>query len=624
MFVEVVPLMKLPRQFGSFDYEIPEDLRDTMTIGSLVIIPWRGRRATGIVFGIREQPSDGAHTKKIKQIDGVLNSPPLPLHIIKTIIWIRDTYFHSLGTIAHALVPTPPQRWIKKNNQATTVLRRHTLFSSQKKKDVSTLTYESTEEKIALLLNLIAHNHHRGTLLIITPHHEDILTISAGIGKKYQSHTALYHGALSPTVLWQTWCDILNESKKIVIGTRMAILAPVQQIGAIIFLESESIDHRQYDQNPRFDARNAGSFIGDFTHAQIYFLSHAHRPEEYSISIPEEIKKRGQTSEVTLCTIPKTGRASLEKILAPKAIDAIEYALEEKKKIFIFHNHRGSAHVLYCIDCKTLFRCERCTLPLTVHDSTLRCHHCATSSPVPSACIKCHGPHLTPLGAGNIRLSTLLATQFPDARIATWDSDVKKSHTILSYGQADIIIGTQLFLHDLCETIIPTIPLGVIIATCMDDFLHHANFRATEQAWRITQQLIHLSTTTHAALYLQTFDNENALIRQLLEPQTKFLPTELASRKQLHYPPSTILLTITSVDANSHTLDARMTQLRHSLSILLSTASSPGKVFGPLVPTPPFRHGKWRSAVAIKTVSISTELANFLRKLPDAFLIDRD
>ena len=624
MYAAIVPLMKLPRQFGHFDYEIPESMNSAVGIGSLVTIPWRGRICTGIVFALHTQPCDGLAQKKIKSIDHVLRSAPLPKHCIDAMTWMSEHYFHSFATIAQALVPAPPARWIKKNEATDALTYDHITITTDHMALRHTLCYLSTKEKITTLLHVIAEYQENGSILIITPHHEDIPLVSTVVAELYPSRTTLYHGALSPTALWQTWQSILCGEKNIIIGTRMTILAPAQRIGAIIFLESESIDHRQYDQNPRFDAREVGVYIGELTRTPTFFLSHAHRPEEYIIADPAETVATSEPlTYMTLCAIPKLGRHSLEKILAPHAVEAMEIALSEKKKIFLFHNRRGSAHVLYCIDCKTLVRCERCTLPLAVHATTLRCHHCDTSTSLPSTCAKCHSTGLTPLGTGSDRLSSFLATRYPDARIATWDSDTKKT-TVESFLNADIMIGTQLLLHDLCETIEPSPTFGVIIATCVDDFLSHANFRATENAWRMIQELSHLATSTRAMLYLQTFDTENPLIRSLLAQSAVFLPAEVASRKKHGYPPSTTLVTITSVDKNSSVLDSRMTQLRNDLVAVSSLTPSQIKIFGPLTPTPPFRHGKWRSAVAIKTPSITAELANFLRKLSDDFLIDCD
>ena len=243
---------------------------------------------------------------------------------------------------------------------------------------------------------------------------------------------------------------------------------------------------------------------------------------------------------------------------------------------------------------------------------------------MPLVCPICRGAHLITLGIGNAKLSTLLAQHFPDTTIARWDTDIKKEKG-LGYAHADIIIGTQLLLHDLSETLVQPIDFGVIIATCLDDLTVHSGFRAYEQAWRTTQQLMNLAATTHAELFLQTFDGENPMIRQLLEDQSIFLPREIEVRKKLGYPPAISLITITEANADRRALDAHMATLRKNLEDINAITLPPIKVFGPLIPTPAFRHGKWRSAVAIKTNQIvPAPLLTFLQQLPDEFLIDRD
>jgi primosomal protein N' (replication factor Y) len=435
------------------------------------------------------------------------------------------------------------------------------------------------------------------------------------------------HGDLTPSALWKAWQSALEGTASIFVGTRMAIALPIRSRSLILMHECESQDFKQYDQNPRFDTRTAALQRTSAGKHDLVFMSHAPRVEEYALTLRDGLHLHEPTTEerpVTLAGISFTLSANnTNRILTPTAIEACKSALQGEKTVVIFHNRRGMSGALYCKDCGKISRCDRCQTTLVVHDSGLHCHRCALRSSVPGACRSCGGIRLYPIGFGAAGLEQLLRTTFPEARILRRDAETK-SDSQESATNANILIGTQLLLHDLAEHANGNKPIGAIIATNIDDLLAHPDFRATENAWRTVRLLRDLAANNAGAeTVLQTFDPENPRIRQLLEPYANFMRTELEDRKIAGYPPTAVLIAITARGVTEQ--DARLACEAVKRDIASANANDPlFRVTGPHRPSQPFRHGAWRAQLVIRTTTVTPLLTETLMKLPETYLIERD
>ena len=75
--------------------------------------------------------------------------------------------------------------------------------------------------------------------------------------KEFSDSIAILHSKLSDLEKKQEWAYIRNGDKKIVIGARSAIFAPVQNLKYIIIDEEHENTYKQ-DNNPRYHVKNVG------------------------------------------------------------------------------------------------------------------------------------------------------------------------------------------------------------------------------------------------------------------------------------------------------------------------------------------------------------------------------
>ncbi len=100
MFAEVV--VNVPGLTSTYSYSIPDDLRDQLTAGHLVTVPFGGRRAQGVVVGL----SDAAPVAEMKAIEGLVDPEPVLTRAqLDLAYWIAHTYLAPLIECLTLMLP---------------------------------------------------------------------------------------------------------------------------------------------------------------------------------------------------------------------------------------------------------------------------------------------------------------------------------------------------------------------------------------------------------------------------------------------------------------------------------------------------------------------------------------
>lgn len=444
---------------------------------------------------------------------------------------------------------------------------------------------------------------------------------------------ALCHGDLTPAKYRAAWRAILSagggsasggdEGPRIVLGTRPAITAPIRNLGGIVILECDSRDLKQYDQNPRFDARTAALRRAETASADLLLMARAPRTEEYALVGNGFAFSEEPVKDAPAVLVNASGPAGrLEGgTLTPAAIERLERAWRDGKKALVFHNRRGSGRVVACRDCRRLLRCAVCDMPSVPHGEDLHCHHCGAQAAMPAVCPSCGGPRLALSGAGTASLEAFLGKRFPETIVARVDADDLGSGPGASFADAGILIGTNALLHRLSETRGHVGQFGAAIITSLEDLLGHPGFRTAEDAWRLVRAVRDIASADGVDVLLQSVDPDEQRIRRMLLPYRAFADSELAARRELGYPP---FGTLVAIIASGDTEDIARGKAARLTDVLRKNAQTGTTVNGPLRPGTPYRHGKWRSVVAIKCPSLDGALERAISTLPDEFIVDRD
>ena len=315
------------------------------------------------------------------------------------------------------------------------------------------------------------------------------------------SGVAVMHSGLSDGERLAAWLSIARQQARVVLGTRLSIFAPMDDLGLIVVDEEHDASYKQQD-GLRYSARdlavwrardlNIPVVLGSATPSMETWLN-AQRGHYRRLDLPV----RARAVSMPQIRLVDTRRLAMQHGLSPQLVEAMRHKLDNKEQVLVFLNRRGYAPVLHCASCGWVSQCSRCTAFMVLHRvqparHRLHCHHCGLQQPVPRACPDCGDQDLEPMGRGTQRLEEYLADLFPLARISRIDADstrrkgsAESLFAKVHSGEVDILVGTQMVAkgHDFAN-------LGLVGVLNADAMLFSQDFRAPE---RLFAQLMQVS-----------------------------------------------------------------------------------------------------------------------------------
>ncbi|OGA40877.1 MAG: primosomal protein N' [Betaproteobacteria bacterium RIFCSPLOWO2_12_FULL_62_13] len=309
------------------------------------------------------------------------------------------------------------------------------------------------------------------------------------------SLTAL-HSGLNENERLEHWRAAQTGRARIVLGTRLAVFAPLPGLGLIIVDEEHDGSFKQ-TEGLRYSARDLAVVRAQQCKIPVVLGSATPALETYYNALNERyqlltLSRRINAPLPRIEYIPTRG-ARLADGLSPRLLDAIAARLECNEQSMVFINRRGFAPVLMCRACGWLSQCHRCSaqLVLHLHDHRLHCHHCGFHAPVPPGCLECGNQDLAPVGQGTQRIEVAVRRYFPQARILRIDRDSTRRRLAwpamrsqIREREVDIVVGTQILAkgHHF-----PHLNLvGVVNA---DSLLYSTDFRAPERLFALLTQV---------------------------------------------------------------------------------------------------------------------------------------
>ena len=380
----------------------------------------------------------------------------------------------------------------------------------------------------------------------------------------FGDQVAVLHSALSDGERFDAWSAIRRGEKRIVVGARSAIFAPIHPLGAIVVDEEHEATYKQ-GESPRYHARDLARIRAKLEGATFVLGSASPSLESWTMAsrgaltlleLPERaggarlpavhvIDRRKEASARraaggTVGALPAFGQA-----ITPQLERAITERLERREQSILLLNRRGYAHFMQCADCGWVAQCPNCAIALTYHriPERLACHYCGHRELPPAHCTQCSGPPLRERGLGTQQLERLLQERWPDARVARMDLDTtgaKWAHaTILDKvgaGDVDILLGTQMIAKGLD---FPNVTLvGVIDA---DVGINLPDFRASERCFQLLSQVAGRAGrgAKGGEVFIQTREpGHHAVTCAVTHDYLRFAAEELAGRTTPAYPPT--------------------------------------------------------------------------------------
>lgn len=566
--------------------------------------------------------SGGLSDSQTRQVAGMLEGLiPLSAHWRQLVAFTAAYYQRSLGEVALAALP-PSLRDMTtlqlarrlKRPQADTSHSQNSAqllaLSAQQSSAIAQFNAESTaKQRPALLfgatgsgktevyLRVVAKvlaQDPDAQVLVMVPE----INLTPQLQARFESRFAhlglervvALHSGLTPAQRLKSWLSAHNGHARLILGTRMAVLASMPRLQLIVVDEEHDPSYKQ-QEGARYSARDLAVYRGKLESTpdapcRVLLGSATPSLESWQATISgkyqrlvmdERIGAGSESSGLQFSDGPPPGklaptgsrelhavreRGSLPTVrgidmnhqpkkcvIAPPLLDAISQRIARGEQSMIFLNRRGYAPVLACHDCGWKSECPHCSAYRVFHkiDRTLRCHHCGFTERVPRACPSCGNIDIAPVGRGTERLEEHLAellagVKRPDSQpvnITRIDADSTKLKGSLESqlarvhaGDVDVLIGTQMIAkgHDFRH-------ITLVAAINPDGALFSSDFRAPERLFSLLMQAGGRAgrDARHSAaseMWVQTFHPTHPLFAALkTHDYPKFAAQQLEERR---------------------------------------------------------------------------------------------
>lgn len=380
---------------------------------------------------------------------------------------------------------------------------------------------------------------------------------------KYKNEVAVLHSGLTNWQRFDYWRKINSGKMKVVVGTRSAIFAPLQNLGLVIADEEHEFTYKS-ESDPKYNAKELAAYRCLNNKAMLILSSATPSVESYYKAINNKYALYTLSNRYGNSNLPETEIIDMNKEVqvegniqfSRKLADMLTDNFKNHKQSIILINRRGYNTLAKCADCGEVASCPNCSVSLVYHKSgdKLMCHCCGYFCKATKLCQNCGKNKVCYLGVGTQRAEENLQSILPKAKILRLDADVKNSvsqNELLQKfadGEYDVLIGTQIIAKGFN---FPGVNLAAILSA--DQSLYCNDFRSYEKTFSLLTQLIGRAGRFEEGgrAVIQTFTPENEVIHFAAEQNySKFFENEIKIRKMMLYPPFADICVLTVVSKN--------------------------------------------------------------------------
>lgn len=310
--------------------------------------------------------------------------------------------------------------------------------------------------------------------------------------------TAVLHSQMAAGRRTQDYLRAMLGQAKLVIGTRLAVFTPMDDVGLIVVDEEHDGSFKQ-DNELRYHARDLAVWRAKQSGCPIILgsatpsLESWHKAQSDAYRLLQLTERAHAAAQLPQVEILNVGRLKLDNGFSPQALQLLKQNFEAGGMSLVYLNRRGFAPALFCGDCGHTFGCPNCSAKMVLHQRArqLRCHHCDHREPIPYKCPDCGNQDLTAVGHGTQRVEETLRAFLPKAAVVRVDRDSTAHkndwadlYRRIADNEIDILVGTQMLAkgHDFAR-------LNLVIVLNADGSLYSADFRAPERLFAELMQV---------------------------------------------------------------------------------------------------------------------------------------
>lgn len=577
---------------------------EKIATGSIVLVPMQKETVMGVISGPTAKPRF-----QTKPVSRVFDLPPVPSHLLKLMVWIKDYYPAPLGIVTQQLLPAKlsekqlggkvfdvtakdrvrSEADISKSfPEALASLpalteQQAAALEAMQERDTYVLHGTTGSGKTRVYMEMAARALEAGkSAIILTPEISLTSQLATNFRVVFGARVIVVHSGQTPAERQKAWLDSLKATDPvIIIGPRSALFSPVQKLGLIVLDEAHETAYKQ-EQSPQYQSGRVAAYLAFLSRATLvlgsatpsvsdYYLAEAkHKP----IITLNQLAQPGEHPKPVIKLVDRKEFSLFNRspFMSQDLIKAVESALARGEQSLLYLNRRGTARLVMCESCGWQATCPHCDVPLTYHGDShsLRCHSCDHKQPTPSTCPACGHPGVLFKTAGTKAIVDEVERLFPNARVMRFDTDNNKAerfeqhYEAVQKGEVDILVGTQLLAKGLDLPKLST--LGILLA---DTSLYMPDFSAQERTFQLISQVLGRIGRGHVAgtAIIQTYHPEHpVLLEAIMGDYAAFYEREIKDRKAFLFPPFCYMLKLTARRASAKAAEQAAEKLRDEIA----------------------------------------------------------
>ena len=581
-----------------FEYSVPEELMDSIGIGSVVKVPFgNGNRVrTGYVIGLKDEPIyDKDKIKSIKEVSEKAIS--IESRLIKLAEWMKDRYGSTLINALMTVMPVKekvrerktgidirenipefrPIEQLEPGQQAVVDDFISGLDRDEETCRVSLLHGITGSGKTEVYIRMAEEVIKRGQdVIVLVPEIALTYQTVARFSSYFQDSICILNSQLSKGEKYREFMKAMKGETHIMIGPRSALFAPFRNLGLIIIDEEHDTSYKS-EMSPKYHAREVAEKRAELEGARVILGSATPAIESYHKALSGEYKLYELTDRVKGATLPDVEIVDLRdelakgnrSIISESLYNKLRAAFDRKEQAMLFINRRGFNTFVSCRSCGEAIKCPNCDVSLALHGrDTLMCHYCGYEEKMPHECPKCKSKLIGGYGTGTEKLEAEINKLFPDIKTLRMDRDTttgKGSHgTIIKKfrdGEADCLVGTQMIVkgHDFPR-------VSVVGSVLADLSLFDTDFESAERTYDLLTQASGRAGRDEVPghVVIQTYQPDHyAIAAAAVQDYKGFYEYEIAYRKMLHYPPFYHMLAVlvsSDVEAEAESMSGEIAE----------------------------------------------------------------
>lgn len=518
----------LPQLDRLFDYEIAEGIRGTITVGSRVRVPFG--RGAGLSDGfVVELVESSDFNGKLARLEELVSSVSvLTPEIYSLCRAVADRQAVTIADVFKLAIPTRSvaveKKWLAAAAEVTPAL---THFQSSKTGQRSFAFIEPRTNEFGaiwvqqLTSRAIASLEAGESTILVVPDYRDQAVILAKLRERIDAESIVdYTSQQTNSLRYSAFLRCLSSEPVIVVGSRAALYAPVENLGEIIVWD-DGDSNLQEPTSPYTHARDVALIRQSQSNCHILFAAHARSSEM------QRLVEIGYLQDISIpFAVPKLAISETSARVDSLAWQAIRRALEVGDAVLVQVASRGQSVSAYCSGCGDRAKCSICAGPLWIDaQGQPKCRWCNAHN-LGFSCSACGNRSLKQGRAGATRTSAEFGKAFPGIKIIESNGDNRleqvppgKKIVVSTPGAEPRVDGGY----------------GAVVLLDCNEMLSRDNLRASEDAMRVWSNTIALmkSGGLAVAVGLQGFLGQ----KLALWSQAEIAQHEYHSRAELRFPP---------------------------------------------------------------------------------------